>query len=176
MRNEFDIKNLNQNLSNIIDNITKKEYNLELTKEILNEIEYLSLNDYKINIIELDAQHFSDDLYEKQSQDYHWIENNILNKTQHDVSNGFFKHYFDLKEYKNHNNITSMDRSTDYEYLYENNNTKLTNDCLSCGDIIYVDLDCVDFINNEINQLFYIIDTDNKTMQRIAIIGSKIFA
>eukprot|EP01084_Bolivina_argentea_P244939 410226_1 len=157
-------------ISDIVNNIVKEIYNLELQPYILHEIENFSLIiNQQPNIIQIDEKTFCGDLYEKQIKDMHWIENNLLNNLEFDITNSFFTKYFEKNQYKNHNSIQSNDYDDD---LWDNQNTQLTNGCISCGDIIYVSMSCSDYIQHEISHIYYIIGRDNKTMKRIGITGN----
>eukprot|EP01083_Nonionella_stella_P073740 199599_1 len=182
LRDEIQEDNASKTLSTIIESATNMLFNVHLTKKILHVIESYALihyEDHKINIIELSAKELADDLYCNQVEDIHWIENNVLNQSKHDLKTGYFSKMIEQKLYKNHNNMTSldgdddgMDDSSGCEMdCWDNSNTILYNNRLSCGDLVYVDLNCSDFIPHKIAGLWYIVDVDHKTLRRIGLFG-----
>ena len=122
-----------------------------------------------MNILELDAGQLCKDLYWKQVGDKHWIENNLLNLTTNDIQTGYFSTMIEKKLYKNHCNLTTDEKPE----CFDNYNTKLKNGKLSCGDLIYVDANCSDFVGHGFYQLWYVVLPDGKTMQRIGIQGDQ---
>eukprot|EP01084_Bolivina_argentea_P181025 312695_1 len=165
-RKRFNSESAKRNsISELVHKVVKTEHALSLTQEICNEIELhvLSLNTDTINILHIDYDTFNKYVVSELNQDINFVVNNFLDKSEMNITNCILTPFFTKELFINHSNIINCNK----QHLYENKNKKLNgNGKIKCGDIIHIEggAPCLIF-----QHIWYIIDTDNITMQRIGI-------
>eukprot|EP01084_Bolivina_argentea_P299295 515891_1 len=147
----------NKSISNLVKDICNKQLKLNIMKSICDIIEMYTRNDEQLNIIRMDVKELTNEIMNGILSDKYWVKNNLLEKNTFNIFESLFTNFIDKRQFRNFYDASSFCGKR-----------RLTNRKLKCGDIIQI---VNDTLHAGFSTMFFVIDTDNKTMIKIGING-----
>jgi len=111
--------------------------------------------------VHIDSDEFFYLIQEINTEDIHFVRNNLLQNTTMDVRDCILTPFLEQKLFVNHCNITNCIK----QQMYENKHNELEGG-LKCGDIIYIENLCR---CSRFGDLWFIVDSGHVTLRRIGI-------